>query len=85
MFEASDWDVMRGPEYDQDRKLVEVTDKFIITAFFSEVLDPELHLFDRFTFKFIGSQNLRPDTCLSFGRYYNKWSSYVEGIEDTMD
>lgn len=83
VFEASDWDVMRGPEYDQDRRLVEVTDKFIITAYFSAVIPPELQLFDRFTFKFIGGQNLRPETC--FGRCYTKWDSYVEGSEDTID
>ena len=53
------------PEYDDCQKLVGVTDQFIICVYYSAVLDPELRLYDRYTFKLIAGQLLRPDKCMS--------------------
>lgn len=79
LFKADDYDMMRGPEYDQDNILVDITDQFIITAYFSEVLDPEIRLYDRKTFEFVGSQNLYPlpNSELCFWDKHNRWESYI--------
>lgn len=75
--EADDFEVMKGAEYDWCRKLVEITDQFIITVFYSAVLDPEIHLFDRNTFQLIATQNLYPDN-MSFMGTKNQWCSYMQ-------
>lgn len=77
-FEADDFDIMRGPEYDVDRKLVDITGEYIITVTYSAVLDPQLDLWDRHTFDWVGSQNLYPDE-MTFGVKFNKWWSQVAG------
>lgn len=82
LFEADDYDVMRGAEYDQSRSLVAITDKYIITRYTSMVLPSELHIFDRRTLLQIGSQNLFPDTNPPFGEYYNKWESRALDSEE---
>lgn len=79
LFKADDYDMMRGPEYDQDNILVDITDQFIITAYFSEVLDPEIRLYDRKTFEFVGSQNLYPNSVgeMQFWNKFTRWDSYI--------
>ena len=76
-FEADDLAIMRGPEHDVDRKLVEITGEYIITVTYSAVLDPRLDLWDRHTFDWVGSQNLYPDNMFLGERYFNKWGSDV--------
>ncbi len=70
------------PENDMSQHVVSVTDKFIICVWYSEVLDPELRLYDH-QYKLIATQNLYPDT-MCFG-VENKWMSYVLGEEDRIN
>ena len=76
IYEADEYMMMMGPEHDCCRKLVEITDQFIITVFYSAVLDPEIHIFDRHTFEIVAQQNLYPDPYGLFGER-NRWGSYV--------
>lgn len=68
--------------YEDGRELVALTDKFIITVWFSNVLPTEIHLFDR-NFNQIGTQLLFPEDIFfsefSEGR---TWWSYVFGEEE---
>lgn len=65
--------------YEDGRELVALTDKFIITVWFSNVLPTEIHLFDR-NFNQIGTQLLFPEDMLfSEGK---TWWSYVFGEEE---
>lgn len=66
------------PENDNCQKVVDVTDQFIICVWYSEVLDPELRLYDH-NYNLIATQNLYPDS-MCFGN--NKWSSYVLGEDE---
>ena len=76
LYEADDYEIMKGAEYDWCRKLVDITDQFIITVMYSAVLDTEIQLFDRHTFEIVATQNLYPDPYGLFGER-NKWGSYV--------
>lgn len=76
IYEADEFEMMKGPEYDWCRKLVDITDQFIITVMYSAVLDPEIHIFDRHTFEMVAQQNLYPDPYGLFGER-NKWGSYM--------
>lgn len=67
------------PENDMSQRVVDVTDKFIICVRYSEVLDPELRLYDH-SYNLIATQNLYPDT-MCFG-VANKWMSYVLGEDE---
>ena len=67
--------IMMGPEHDNCAKLVDITNDFIITVFYSAVLDPELNVYDRHTFQLLAKQNLYPDY-MSFIPG-NKWGSYM--------
>ena len=76
LYEADDyWVLMHGIEHDWCRKLVDITDQFIITVMYSAVLDTELHIFDRNTFELVAQQNLYPDPCGVWKE--NPWCSYV--------
>jgi len=75
IYEADEFECMKGAEYDWCRKLVDITDNFIITVFYSAVLDPELHIFDKNTFEMIAQQNLYPDDMRLFDN--NRWGSYM--------
>ena len=66
------------PENDMSQHVVEVTEQFIICVWYSEVLDPELRLYDH-NYNLIATQNLYPDQ-MCFGN--NKWSSYVLGEDE---
>lgn len=79
IFEADEYDiVMKGMEYDQCRKLVDIVGNFIITAYYSAVLDTELHIFDKNTMMQIAVQDLYPDQnpCLT-AKHINRWGSWV--------
>lgn len=67
------------PENDNCQHVVDVTEKFIICVWYSEVLDPELRLYDH-SYNLIATQNLYPDT-MCFG-IANKWMSYVLGEDE---
>lgn len=79
LFEADEMDViMKGVEYDCSASLVEITSEFIITVMYSAVLDPVLYIYDRFTFKPIGEQELHKDTQTDGGfDWFNPWHSMV--------
>ena len=81
LFEADEFDCMRGAEYDQARYLVAITDKYIITRYESMVLPSELHIFDKRTLLQIAGQNLLPDD-QTFGGYHNRWESFVLDSEE---
>jgi hypothetical protein len=74
LYEADDFEISRGAEYDWCRRLVTITDQFIVTVMYSAVLNPEFQLFDRNTYEMIAQQNVlyadRFDNC-------NTWESYV--------
>lgn len=75
LYEADDFEIMKGAEYDWCRKLVTITDQFIVTVFYSAVLDTEIHIFDRHTFEMVAQQNLYPDDMRLFDN--NRWGSFV--------
>jgi len=77
LYEADDFEIMKGAQYDWCRKLITITDQFIITVMHSAVLDSEIQLFDRNTFEMIAVQSLYPDSCGLFGQY-NKWGVYMQ-------
>ena len=74
LYEADEWDIMRGAEYDISRQLVEITKDFIITVMYSAVLDPIFYLYDRKTLELIGEQNVFPEPKI-WGAG-NTWGSY---------
>ena len=76
LYEADDLEISKGIERDWCRRLVEITDQFIITVMYSAVLDTELHIFDRHTLELIAQQNLYPDKFGLFGKE-NPWGSYM--------
>ena len=83
IYEADEYDIiMRGAEYDCSTKLVDVTNDFIITVFYSAVLDPMLNIYDRRTFKLIGQQDLRPDYMFFGHKSKNPWGVAVMEYED---
>ena len=75
IYEADEYMIMMGPEHDSCRKLVDITKDFIITVFYSAVLDPEIHIFDKNTFEMIAQQNLYPDDMCFIDS--NRWGSFV--------
>lgn len=81
LFKANDEDMWRGPEYDTDAYLVDITDKFVITITYSAVLPETLRIYERKTLKPIGEQELYPD--ITFWGKSRTWNShgYVEVAE----
>lgn len=67
------------PENDNCQYVVDITDKFIVCVWYSEVLDPELRLYDH-SYNLIATQNLYLDS-MCFG-VANKWMSYVLGEDE---
>ena len=47
--------------YECCQAVVEITKDYIITVFYSSVLDPMFNLYDRRTFEFVGQQNVNPE------------------------
>ena len=84
VFEADEYACMKGAEYDDCRVLVDIKDNFIITAYYSMVLDPEFHIFDRHTMMQIAVQQVYPEKnpCLT-AKYINRWYSHV--CEEPVD
>ena len=68
------------PENDTSQKFVAVSGDFIICAWYSEVLDPELRLYDRRSFKPVATQQLYPSDLFFMGA--NKWMSHIYGEEE---
>lgn len=75
-FEPDETMMWYGPEYDCDRKIVEITDKFIIAVYSSAVLEPILYLYDRFTLNLIGTQLMYPEQL--FNDRTRTWMAWVE-------
>ena len=75
VFDADELDIlMKGPEYDEDARLVDVTNNVIIIAYYSMVVPPRFQLFDRKTLEFIGSQDMDKDDQPLFGEgKMNPW------------
>ena len=77
-YEADEWDLMKGPEYDWCRKVVDITGDFIIAVMYSAVLDPELYIYDRRSFQLIAKQDMFPDYTFASpesGRTSRTWGS----------
>lgn len=62
IYHADELDIMRGAEHDIDEELVLITDQVIVTAWYSAVVDPRYHIYDRKTLKYIGGQDMNLDT-----------------------
>ena len=77
-YEADDYMIGMGPEYDNCQRLVDITDNFIITVFYSAVLDPMFNIFDRRTFEFIAQQDYQPDYYFFGQKSKNPWGVAVE-------
>lgn len=75
------WDAPDFPnriENNNCQKLVAITNGFIITAWYSEVMPTQLHLYDR-NFNLIGGQDLSKDEDYIYYNLFgnNPWSTYV--------
>ena len=77
-YEADDRMIMMGAEYDCCQKVVDITKDFIITVYYSAVLDPMLNIFDRKTFQFIAQQDMMPDYEFFGEKSKNPWGVAVE-------
>lgn len=74
LYEADDYEISKGAEYDWCRKLITITDQFIVTVMHSAVLDSEFQIFDRKTYKLVAQQNVwYADRVFK----ENPWDSYV--------
>jgi hypothetical protein len=76
LFDAPD--CPRCIQDDSETVLVGIDKDYLITVYFSAVLDPILYIYDRYTLSQLATQYARPDD-MSFGRYFNKWGSNVLG------
>ena len=79
LFETDELDITLHGAIDACSRLVEITDDFIITAVFSEVMPTELHLFDRRTWEIVAKQDLQPDWTFpnpETNRTSRTWHSY---------
>lgn len=74
-WETDDYDIIVKGKIDDCRKVVEITDQFLITVFYSQVLDPEFHIFDRKTLEMIAVQDVYPHQLL--GGKTRTWGSAV--------
>lgn len=78
IYEADEYTMMKGPEYDNCQRVVDIVGDIIVTVFYSGVLDPMFNLYDRKSLEFIAQQNVYPEyqwfdeTCL------NPWMVAVE-------
>jgi len=82
IYEADEYAMMKGAEYDMCQKLVDIVGDYIITIWYSAVLDPMLNIYDRRTFEFIAQQDLRPDYMLFGHKSKNPWGVAVMEYED---
>lgn len=79
IFEADDYDIiMKGAEYDCCQRVVDITPDFIITVYYSAVLDPMFNIYDRRTFQFIAQQDVSPDYYFFDKKSMNPWGVAVE-------
>lgn len=67
IYTASDYDAMKGPEYDTDAELITITDTVIVIGWYSMVMPNRYELYDRFTLEFIASQQMQRDDQSFFG------------------
>ena len=74
LFEPDEHMIMMGPEHDCCRRLVTITDQFIIAVLYSAVLPEQLYLYDRHTFELVGVQNLYPEDNFFDN---NRWECYA--------
>ena len=66
------WDI-----YDEDEELFDITDRFIITLWGSNCLEPQIHIYDRFTLEPIGGQDLHKTISLSSNRPKDGFHSFT--------
>ena len=76
IWDTDEIQAMYGAEYDTCQQLVDICGDIIVCVWYSAVMDPEFHLYDRHTLAFIGSQDVYPMPECFGGARYNKWSSY---------
>ena len=74
IFEADEFDITKGAEYDECTHLVTITDTVLVVAYYSGVIDPMFRLYDRKTLEFICSQDMyRDDQPFFGGKSFNPW------------
>lgn len=73
LYEADDYQCSKGAEYDWCRRLVDITDDFIITVMYSAVLDEALYIYDRRTFELVAEQSLFPEYTFFGEKSKNPW------------
>lgn len=79
LFETDEIEITLHGAIDACSRLVEVTQDFIITAVYSQVMPTELHLFDRKTWELVAVQNLFPEWTFAnaeTNRTSRTWGSY---------
>lgn len=69
----------KAPEYECCQRVVDITKDFIITVYYSAVLDPMFNIYDRYTFEFIAQQDVNPDYYFFGEKSRNPWGVAVEG------
>lgn len=75
VFEADEYDIMRGAEHDVDAELVGIDKgKFLVTICYSEVIDPVLGIYSTKNFEHIGNQDLRKIDMFDGTMQWNCWT-----------
>lgn len=65
-----------------EEELYEITDKFIITLWWHNSLEPQIHIYDRFTLEPIGGQDLHKTISLCSNRPKDGFHSFTyEAVE----
>lgn len=65
--------------YEVEEQLITITDKYIITGYYCNVLEPQLKLYDR-NFNYIGQQSTERDDDFFGEKAKNPWFSRVDII-----
>lgn len=73
IFEADDYQIMKGAEYDCCQRVVDITPDFIIAVYYSAVIDPMFSIYDRHTFELIAQQDVIPDYYFFGDKCKNPW------------
>lgn len=70
-------------QYESEEQLVAVTDDYIITCYYCNVLEPQLKLYDR-NFNLIGQQSTEKDDDFFGSKARNPWMVSVAEEDDDM-
>lgn len=82
IYEAEDYLIGMGPEYDNSASLAFIDGDFLVTIHYSAVLDPTFRIYDAHTLTLIGVQNRYLDIDFNGGK---TWGSYAWIDEEESD